>query len=111
VQDVLPTDIALVSLALAIVAHGIAWFFKTPKEASKEVSLDLKEAEKALHERVNKVEDSHIRLERQYIRSSVELGEKVKSLAEAIRELSTNVRTLTSRMDNHHVGTNGKFQD
>ena len=108
-QEITPTDLAIAGLALAVAGHAITWFFKSPKETSRETLAEIGEVERTLHDRVNKVEDDHAKLERQYIRSSVELGVKVQNLAEAIKELSVNVKTLTSRMDNHHVGGKHPF--
>lgn len=83
----------LFALAFAVVAHGIMWFFKTPKESASEIASRVSSIETSLHA-----------LEVQFSGMNGKVGIQISQLAENVKELAANIRELTRRMDAHRVG-------
>jgi hypothetical protein len=84
-----PLTVAVGGLAVAIAAHGVMWFFKTPRQEAEEIMNRMTEAER-----------EHRKLEVDFIRSSVSLGVKVDQLGVEVSGLTIAVKELTRRMDN-----------
>jgi hypothetical protein len=80
-------------LGIAVLAHAVAWFFKTPKESASEIAA-----------RVAILETSYHGLDVQFAGMNGKLGTQMTTLSENIKELASNVRELTRRMDAHRVG-------
>lgn len=81
--------IAVGGLAIAVFAHAVSWFFKTPNQQANELVTRITENEK-----------EHRKLERDFITSSVSLGVKVDQLGVEVSGLTVAVKELTRRMDN-----------
>lgn len=69
-----PGTLALWGIALSIAAHGVAWFFRTPKETAGEAAR-----------RIDDLEDAHHRLDK-----------AVTGLMVEVRHLAQNVEQLTA---------------
>jgi len=95
-----PQTIAIAALALAIIGHGIAWWFKTPKEAANEVLVRLDQAE-----------DNHHELEVQFVSSSVKLAQQVEYLGNQIKDLAEQLKALIRRMDMMNEGRRKNYRD
>lgn len=90
-----PLTVAVGGLALAVIANGVLWFFKSPNQQVKE----LAEHVAILANKLEVNEAARIRLEMDFIRSSVSLGVKVEQLGVEVSKLTTAVNHLTRRID------------
>ncbi len=79
-----PMTVAIGGLMVAIAAHAIVYFFKTPKESTDELTR-----------RVDSLEDDHHGLELKHVETSTSLIVKMEQLRVEMSELKTALKDLT----------------
>lgn len=95
-----PLTVAVGGLALAVMGHGVLWFFKTPRQEAADLVT-----------RIAQGELEHRQLERDFIKSSATLGVKVDQLGVEVSGLTVAVKELTRRMDNGGAHTRRSRHD
>ena len=71
-----PTTGGIWAVAIAIFAHGVAWFFKTPKETAGEMSR-----------RVEDLSVKHHALDMRFVAAEARLSSELRHLANTIERL------------------------
>lgn len=92
------SDMAIVSLAVAIVGHAIMGMFSTPKESVKKLEEWVKDENDKVYTRLGTVEERHGELEREFIRASVRLDTSLKAHTETVYGLTTAVKELDRKV-------------
>lgn len=92
------SDVAIVSLAVAIVGHAIMGMFSTPKESVKKLEQWVKDENEKVYTRMGLVEERHSALEREFITASVRLDTNLRAHTETVRDLTSAVKELHGKV-------------
>jgi len=92
------SDMAIVSLAVAIVGHAIMGMFSTPKESVKKLEEWVKDENDKVYTRLGTVEERHSALEREFVTASVRLDTNLKAHTETVRDLTSAVKELHGKV-------------
>lgn len=84
-----PLTVAVGGLAVAIIGHGVLWFFKTPRQQNDELA-----------DRVDMLENKHHGLELKHIETSTQLIVKMEQLRVELHELKETLRETTRNLVN-----------
>ena len=82
-----PQTGATLLLALAIMGHGVAWLFRTPKESAAEIT-----------DRVERIENKHHALDMRFVAAEARLTAEMRHLSSTIERL---INVMEGNGDSH----------